>query len=557
MNNSSLFLILQKMRAPFLVLIVTYTVAIIGLVSIDGIDNNGDPYRMTIFDAFYFISYTATTIGFGETPYTFTYEQRIWVSMIIYFTVIGWFYSIGSLISLIQDKVLRKELAKNRFIRQVKNLNENFFIILGYNSMTKKIIGKSLKKGFRVVVIEKNENKVGDLHLQSYTPLVHVFQADIHDPNAIESAGIRSPYCKGLVSLFEDDSLNLRIAITAKLINPKVPLAIKSTTTNLTENLKDVGVEIIENPFDIISDQIDLSLNSPSAHQLAKWIFNLDTLEKQPLKLPRGKYIVCGYGRMGKEIYKVLEKNKIEASFIEIDPAKVSRFNHHDIIIADADDKDILIEQGIKEASVIIAGTNNDTTNLSLLATAKKLNPDIVTIARENELENYSIFQYSNIDYIFMPSRILIHKTINALVNPMSDKFFYLLKKQTEGFSAELMGKLIKNIGEEPEIYELKIDDGSAFAIVESLSENKTVHLKHLLLRRDDNTKTNAAMVLLLQRGNTLSLLPSADTQLEIGDQLLFATDHASINDIEYIAQNKIELAYVTNNFQAIEELNG
>lgn len=554
-NNSSLFLILQKMRAPFLVLIVTYTVAIIGLVSIDGVDNNGNPYRMTIFDAFYFISYTATTIGFGETPYTFNYEQRIWVSMIIYFTVIGWFYSIGSLVSLIQDKVLRKELAKNRFIRQIKNLNENFFIILGYNSMTKKIIEKSLKKGFRVVVIEKNEGKVGDLHLQSYTPVVHVLQADIHDPNAIESAGIRSPYCKGLVSLFEDDSLNLRIAITTKLINPKVPLAIKSTTTNLTENLKDVGVEIIENPFDIISDQIDLSLNSPSTHQLAKWIFNLDTLEKQPLKLPRGKYIVCGYGRMGKEIYKVLEKNKIEASFIEIDPAKVSKFNSHDIVIADADDKDILIEQGIKDASVIIAGTNNDTTNLSLLATAKKLNPDIVTIARENELENYSIFQYSNIDYIFMPSRILIHKTINALVNPMSDKFFYLMKKQTEEFSADLMGKLLEKIGNQPEIYELKIENGSAFALTESLSENKTIILKHLLLRRDDNTKYNAAMVLLLQRGNTLSLLPSEDTRLEIGDQLLFATDHASISDIEYIAQNRIELAYVTNDFQSIEEI--
>lgn len=550
-----MFLILQKMRAPFLVLIVTYTVAIIGLVSIDGVDNDGNPYRMTIFDAFYFISYTATTIGFGETPYTFNYEQRIWVSVIIYFTVIGWFYSIGSLVSLIQDKVLRKELAKNRFLRQIKNLNENFFIILGYNSTTKKIIEKSLKKGFRVVVIEKNENKVGDLHLQSYTPVVHVLQADIHDPNAIEFAGIKSPYCKGLVSLFEDDSLNLRIAITTKIINPKVPLAIKSTTTNLTENLKDVGVEIIENPFDIISDQIGLSLNSPSTHQLAKWIFNLDTLEKQPLRLPRGKYIVCGYGRMGKEIYKVLEKNKIEASFIEIDPAKVSNFTHHDIIIADADDKDILIEQGIKEASVIIAGTNNDTTNLSLLATAKKLNPDIVTIARENELENYSIFKYSNIDYIFMPSRILIHKTINALVNPMSDKFFYLLKKQTEEFSADLMEKLLEKIGSKPEIYELKIDNESSFAIAEALSENKTVHLKHLLLRRDDNTKYNAAMVLLLQKGNNLSLLPSEDTRLEIGDQLLFATDNASISDIEYIAQNKIELAYVTNDFQPLEEI--
>ncbi|HEY9190555.1 MAG TPA: NAD-binding protein [Sulfurovum sp.] len=553
MNNSALFLILQKMRAPFLVLIVTYTIAIIGLVSIDGIDNEGNPYRMTIFDAFYFISYTATTIGFGETPYTFSYQQRIWVSMIIYLTVIGWFYSIGSLISLIQDKVFRKEIAKSRFIRQIRHLDEHFFIILGYNATTKKIIEKSLKKGFRVVVIEKNEEKVSELHLQSYTPVVHVLQADIHDPNAIEAAGIKSPYCKGLVSLFEDDSLNLRIAITTKIINPDVPLAIKSTTKNLTENLKDVGVEIIENPFDIISNQIDLSLNSPSIHQLAKWIFNLDTLEKQSLKLPRGKYIVCGYGRMGKEIYKVLEKNNIEASFIEIDPAKISKSNTHDIVIADADDKDILIGQGIRGASVIIAGTNNDTTNLSLLATAKKLNPDILTIARENELENYSIFQYSNIDYLFMPSRILIHKTINALVNPMSDRFLDLMKKETEHAAAELIEKLLQKIGGEPKTYELKIDERSAFAIVTSLHEEKTVTLKHLLLKREDNTAENAAMVLLLQRGSTLTLLPSEDTKLEVGDQLLLAADEEAINDIEYIAQNIIELAYVTNHFQPVE----
>ncbi len=95
MRNNSLFIILQKMRMPFLVIIVTYTIAIIGLVLIEGVDTNGNLYKMSIFDAFYFVSYTATTIGFGEIPYAYTCPQRIWVTFTIYLTVLGWFYGIS------------------------------------------------------------------------------------------------------------------------------------------------------------------------------------------------------------------------------------------------------------------------------------------------------------------------------------------------------------------------------------------------------------------------------------------------------------------------------
>ncbi len=522
-----------------------------GLILIEGVTSDGKPYQMSIFDAFYFISYTATTIGFGETPYAFNYEQRIWVSMLIYFTVTGWFYSIGTLVSLVQDKMLIKELAKNRFIKQVKALNEDFFIILGYNATTKKIIEKSLHKGFRVVVIEKNDEKVSELRMEGYTPAVPVLQADITSLSTMELSGIKSRYCKGLVALFKDDSLNLHVAIMAKFINSKVPLAIKSTTENLTENLMDVGVEIIENPFNIISNQIDLSLNSPSTYQLAKWIFNLDTLKQQPLKLSRGKYIVCGYGRMGKEIHKVLQKNQIDARFIEVDPKKVSKFNRKGIVIADADDKDILIEQGIYEASVIIAGTNNDITNLSLLSTAKKLNPNIITVARENELENYSIFRHSHIDYIFMPSRILIHKTINALVNPLSDKFFYLLKSQIEEFSANLITKLLETIGEKPVMYELAVNQEEAYALSLALDESQVILLKHLTLKRDNRDQQNAIVPLLLQRGKKLHFMPPLDIKLQRHDKILFAATDEAIEDTEYIAQNSNELIYVTNDFEA------
>ena len=89
----------------------------------------------------------------------------------------------------------------------------------------------------------------------------------------------------------------------------------------------------------------------------------------------------------------------------------------------------MLLSVGIKDAAAIIATTNDDTINLSILATARKLNSDILTIVRENEMEDFSIFQSANVDHIFMPSKILINKTTNALLKPLSDEFIRMILK--------------------------------------------------------------------------------------------------------------------------------
>ena len=78
------------------------------------------------------MSYTATTIGFGEIPYPFTYNQRMWVTISIYLTVIGWAYAIGSLLALLQDRSFRSALALQRFTRKVARLGEPFVLVAGY-----------------------------------------------------------------------------------------------------------------------------------------------------------------------------------------------------------------------------------------------------------------------------------------------------------------------------------------------------------------------------------------------------------------------------------------
>lgn len=548
MKNSSLFIILQRMRRPFLVLIISYSIAIIGLLIIDGVDNEGKPYSLTIFDAFYFVTYTATTIGFGETPYEFTYPQRLWVSASIYITVLGWFYAMVTVIALLQDKLFIKEIKRTRFKKQIKALKQKFIIILGYNQVTNDIVNKAIEQGIRAVIIEKDEAKANQAVLENYTPTVPVLVADAHAAWAIEAAGIKSTYCKGLVSLFEDDSLNLRIALTSKLLNPYTKLVVKSTTKNHTENLKDLDVDIIANPFSIISSEISMALTAPNLLKLEKWIYNLDTLNAKLPVFPKGKYIICGYGRMGEHIYKRLKYYDIQAQFVEVDRNKANSFTSDEMMkikYGNADDKGLLQEVGVEYADVIIAATNDDTTNLSVLATAKKLNPKIMTIARENEMEDFSIFKSAKIDHIFMPSRILINKTTNALINPLSDKFIRLMSKQDDEWASSLVKELSSKIDEKPLLKEITVDKKTAPMVFESLENKEEINLKLFTRSLYNRDKQNNIIPLLLKREQEYLLLPSLDEKLQRYDSLLFACDENAKNDIEYICENIYEFHYV------------
>ena len=536
------------MRTPFLVLVVSYTIAIIGFLIIDGVDDQGNFYQMSIFDSFYIVTYTATTIGFGEIPYPFTYNQRLWSSVIVYIVVLSWFYSIGTLIALLQDKLFLLEIKKAKFKRQVKNIKQKFIIILGYNYKTNEIIKKALKENIRIVVIEKDSHKADMLELENFTPTIPVLVGDAFDPKVLELAGIKSHYCKALVSLFDDDALNLRIALTSKLLNKYVTLAIKSTTDNHTDNLKDLGVEIVENPFDIIALQIKMALFSPTLLKLQNWAHNLGSLDESLQKLPEGKYIICGYGRMGHSIYNVLKDHNIDTTFVEMDKSKFVNLSDDEkinLIMGEGDDKDLLINANIHNSVAIVAGTSNDTVNLSILATAKKLNPKIMTMARENEIEDFSIFSHAKIDYIFMPSKVLINKTANAILNPLSDRFIALMSKQTEQWAQKLVHKLISQIDNKPILYELSITQNETPMIYEQLKNKNDIMLELLKTSLHNNNLHNNMIPLFLEKENgEVILLPRWDTMININDNILFACDKNAINDLEYICQNIYEFQY-------------
>ncbi len=544
MNDQLIWIILKKLRLPFLVILITFSISILGMMLIPGVDDKGNPYYLNFFDAFYFVSYMATTIGFGESPYAFTYPQKLWVTLSIYLTVVGWFYAIGTIVSLIQDEALKKAININRFRKQVLSFREEFYIILGYNRITKEIINNS--EGYRFVVIDKREEKIDELNLEDFYPFVPSIIGDATNEIILRYAGIELKNCKGVISLFEDDAKNMQIATICKLLNKNVELIVKATSKNQFDYYNSLGVEYIQKPFKIISDRIYYNLTAPYLWLLELWAYGHSLKLNKNEMLPKGKYLICGYGRMGKAIEDGLKRANIEYNIFDIKSEEYIK-QKGGVVFGDEEDEKTLKNLDIKNTKTIIASTNNDLLNLTIINKAKELNPNIYTIARENSLDDLTIFQAAKIDRIYVLEKILAEYTITIISKPLVDAFIKAIRAKNNEWGKKIVTKLKTLVGTNPSYYEITINYKNTYALIRRLRKNEKITLGDISKSREDRTKALKIVYLLLKRGNDIILMPDKNTQIRENDKLLIAANKDVIEDFEYITNNIYELEYVLN----------
>src|SRR4051794_34790957 len=320
--SATIFLILRRMRAPLIVLIVIFSVSVLGLTLIPGQNADGDPARMGFFDAFYVMSYTATTIGFGEIPFPFTYNQRMWVTISIYLTVIGWAYAIGSLLALLQDRSFRSALALQHFSRKVARLREPFLLIAGYGR-TGELLGHSFDAlGRRFVVLDRDHQRIDGLELDSYHADVPGLTADARDPGHLAVAGLGHACCEAVVALTDDEETNLAIVMAAGLLRPELPVIARVTSRAIAERMQAFGSPRLVNPFDRFGDHLRLALRAPASYQLLNWLESGPGGELSDRGSPPrdGRWIICGYGRLGRELTADLRAEGLDVTVIDDSP---------------------------------------------------------------------------------------------------------------------------------------------------------------------------------------------------------------------------------------------
>ena len=103
-------------------------------------------------------------------------------------------------------------------------------------------------------------------------------------------------------------------------------------------------------------------------------------------------YIVCGYGRIGKILCKMLSEKPADLVVIEKDLELIPVMDHDKMIYVsgDAGDEVTLLRAGIKHAKGLIAVLATDTDNVFLVLTARQLNRDINIMARASQEKSKS-----------------------------------------------------------------------------------------------------------------------------------------------------------------------
>jgi len=544
--NNVFFIVLRRMRAPLIVLIVIYALSVLGLTLVPGIDAAGRPAPpLSFFHAFYFVSYTATTIGFGEIPNAFSDAQRMWVTACIYLTVIGWSYSILTLLALFQDKSFQGVLVVSRFARRVRLLHEPFYLVCGCGE-TGALICRALDEmNVRFVVVEMRDERVQELDLEDFKTDAPALTGDARQPGILETAGLRHPKCRGVLALTNDDNANLAIAIAARLLNPRLKVLARAEQPMTAANMASFGTQHIINPFERFADYLGLAIEAPSTMRLVEWVTGLPGHPMAPMiRPPAGDWVVCGHGRFSRPVVRELSGHRLQVTVIApeaepgLDPAL--RFVRGLGVSAD-----VLSEAAIEQAVGLVAGTDDDVNNLSIAVTAKELNPSLFVVMRQNQVANAMLFDTIGAPLTMVPSRIIAHESLATILTPLLSRFLAEARLRPDAWADAACGRFAACFEDVvPQIWSVAIDSAEAPAIVAGLAQGE-VPLSVLVQAFDCREERLAVLPLLRLRGDEATCFPDEAAPLQAGDAFLFAGTPEAMAKQEMARVNANALDYL------------
>jgi Trk K+ transport system NAD-binding subunit len=441
-----LFLLLRKLRAPLITLLVVYAVSIAGMVAIPGIGPDGQPWRMGYFHAFYVMSYTATTIGFGEVPYPFTDAQRMWVTVAIYLSVIGWAYAIGSVFALSRDATFRAAAARSFFLRRVARLEEPYCVICGYGRSGQALAAALDALGVRMVIVDIDPARLAPIAVQPFAAAPLVLVADARRPEVLRDAGIAKRACRAVLALTGDDEANQTIAIGTRVLDPATRVIARVVDEVVHANLAEFGGVQVINPYRTFAANVGLAFAAPAVLQLEEWLTGHPGAERPaPLSLPAGHWVLAGYGRFGRPLAAAL--SAAGQSWEAFDPRFLPPDEAEDRVHACGGTEEGLRDSGVARAVGVIAGTDSDTVNLAVVTMARRLRPSAAIVMRRNKTYNQALIDAAAPMLTFAQSDLMVHEVLQALTTPLLERLFVLSRAQGSPLAQRVIERLEADLG--------------------------------------------------------------------------------------------------------------
>ena len=545
------FIVMREMRRPLIALITVYSISILVMVFIPGIEIEGETQYLSIFHAFYFMTYTATTTGFGEIPVKFSDAQRFWAIICLYISVITWFYAIGTIIRLIQNPFLSRAFSEWKFSRGVQRIQDPFVILCGFGDTGSVLMRGLSDYGFPAVVIDSDEERIKALQLRDYKVVLPSFCGDASVPKHLIEAGLRRPNCKAVIAITNSEEANLKISALARLLNPDVGIISMSKVEVFEETLATLGGEVhIVDPFKTFAKVLAAAMHNPGFYSFNNWLVrdHNATLDRYIMP-PKGTWVVCGYGRMGHEVNRVLSKYGIKTAVI--DPHDSKEDEQIDNYIVGRTTSKTLAAAGIENAVGILAGTNDDGHNLGILLNARYFNRNLFTIVRQNRHENEVAFRATEVDMTMQPTLVAARKILFILIAPLLKTFFWYLLQNKPGRQQEMeavIHRLRSKVGRQiPHLVTIDFTREKSKAVIQALDQGKKVYLGDLIKDPRGREQKLDLVTFVIKSAEQELVLPPDNYEIQENDQLLFCGTGLAHRLFNATINSEYKLFYIQN----------
>jgi len=223
-----------------------------------------------------------------------------------------------------------------------------------------------------------------------------------------------------------------------------------------------------------------------------------------------GHLIVCGGGRMGRQIVRELRDSQTPYVVVERDPANIEEIREIDpdavILEADATKDDTLYAAGILRARGLAAALSADADNLFLCLSAHSIKPELEIVARAFEEESRNKMLRAGADHVVSPLTAGGHHMVSLMLRPHAVNFLDVMTSKRD--EAQLV------------LEQIPIPEPSAVA--------------GLCLAEAQLHKKSGLVVLAIESGNgssgTFIYNPGPEERLRTGDSLIVIGESEQID---------------------------
>jgi voltage-gated potassium channel len=203
-----------------------------------------------------------------------------------------------------------------------------------------------------------------------------------------------------------------------------------------------------------------------------------------------GHLIVCGYGRVGREVTRAAREHGADVVVVDTDPSRIALVDGVPAVTGDATDEGVLRSIGIERAKTLVAAIAADADNLYVTLTARAMNPGLFIIARARTESAESKMVQAGANRVVNPQRLGGARMAAFALEPAVTEFVdVIMHERTLDYR----------------LAEIGVPDGSPLA-------GKTVRDSHI---RD---RTGALVLGLQKRSGKIDANPGPETTLEVGD---------------------------------------